>query len=250
MEKKNIFLIIISVLLFILAVGVVITGFYDTGIDDVQREKETQKVIEKVKNNSIQKPTTENIDVNEIEDKLIEINQEAKEVIGEDEGVTSAEEELVYVGQNQANREKDAINKDYTDFVVETIDGKEISLSSYSGKPMVLLFWRSDVGETLKVLNDLDLAYDRYGDKIDFVCIDVCIDEPSSKEDVQKYLESNNIDIAMYYDTNNNAIESYNISFLPSVIYLDKNRNIINTKEGLLTYDSLEGIIDLLLGNY
>lgn len=250
MEKKNVFLVIISILLFLLAVGVIITVFYDTGIDEIEREKEAQKIIEDMQDDKVERPTTENINTNEVEDKLVEINQEAKEVIGEEDGVTSAEEELIYVGQNPENRGKDAINKDYSDFIVETIDGKEFSLSSYRGKPMVLLFWRSDVAETLKVLNDLDLAYDRYGEKIDFVCIDVSIDEPSTKEEIANYLKSNNIDIAMYYDTNNNAIENYNISFLPSVIYLDKDRNIINTKEGLLTYDSLEANIDLLLGNY
>ena len=250
MEKKNVFLVIISILLFLLAVGVIITVFYDTGIDEIEREKEAQKIIEDIQDDKVERPTTENINTNEVEDKLVEINQEAKEVIGEEDGVTSAEEELIYVGQNPENRSKNAINKDYSDFIVETIDGKEISLSSYRGKPMVLLFWRSDVAETLKVLNDLDLAYDRYGEKIDFVCIDVSIDEPSTKEEIANYLKSNNIDIAMYYDTNNNAIENYNISFLPSVIYLDKDRNIINTKEGLLTYDSLEANIDLLLGNY
>ena len=250
MEKKNVFLVIISILLFLLAVGVIITVFYDTGIDEIEREKEAQKIIEDIQDDKVERPTTENINTNEVEDKLVEINQEAKEVIGEEDGVTSAEEELIYVGQNPENRSKNAINKDYSDFIVETIDGKEFSLSSYRGKPMVLLFWRSDVAETLKVLNDLDLAYDRYGEKIDFVCIDVSIDEPSTKEEIANYLKSNNIDIAMYYDTNNNAIENYNISFLPSVIYLDKDRNIINTKEGLLTYDSLEANIDLLLGNY
>ena len=55
----------------------------------------------------------------------------------------------------------------------------------------------------------------------------------------------------MYYDTaDNNAVNAYNITYVPSVVFIDKNRNVINTKVGILSYDALEANLDLLTGNF
>ena len=72
-----------------------------------------------------------------------------------------------------------------------------------------------------------------------------------NKEDVENYIAANDINVDMYYDTaDNNAVNAYNITYVPSVVFIDKNRNVINTKVGILSYDALEANLDLLVGNF
>ena len=254
MDKKNIILVVIAVILFCVAVGVIISVINDTDVQKEEYVEDTEDLEEKInkKVNEIKRPTTEGIDDNVVEGILSDKNAETKnQVIGAEDGISSAEEELVYVGQNEANKNKDEINKEYTDFVVETDNEEEtLSLSNYEGKPMVIMFWRSDVSEAIETLNTLNSAYEEYSENVNFVCIDVCVEEPATKQEIRDYLNANDLKVDMYYDTNNAAIEAYNISFVPSVIFMDKNRNVINTKEGTLSYDSLEANLDLLTGNF
>lgn len=248
MDKKNIILIVISIILFIVAIGVVISFFYDTDkIFSKEVEKNLEELIEE--KSSVEKPDASKINEEEVEE-ILNAKTETSGVIGDEDGVTNEEEELVFVGQNEENRNKDSINKEYSDFTVTTLDEEEFVLSSYEGKPMVLMFWRSDVGDAIESLNTLNSAYEKYGEKIDFVCIDVSVEEPSSRKEVKDYLEANNIKVDMYYDVNNDAILSYNVSYVPSVIFMDKNRNVINTKKGVISYDALEANLDLLIGNF
>lgn len=253
MNKNNIILIIISVVLFCIAIGVVMFVMKDEGVIPEPETQETvEEKIDRKLNEVKEKPTTEGINDNEVEEILSEKNTNENKVIGGNEGITSTEEELVYVGQNEQNQSKDSINKEYTDFVVDTANEEEtFSLSNYEGKPLVLMFWRSDVADAIETLNSLNTAYEEYGEEVNFVCIDVAIGETSSKEDVENYIAANDIKVDMYYDTaENNAVNAYNITYVPSVVFIDKNRNVINTKVGILSYDALEANLDLLTGNF
>ena len=253
MNKNNIILIIISVVLFCIAIGVVMFVMKDEGVIPEPETQETvEEKIDRKLNEVKEKPTTEGINDNEVEEILSEKNTNENKVIGGNEGITSTEEELVYVGQNERNQSKDSINKEYTDFVVDTANEEEtFSLSNYEGKPLVLMFWRSDVADAIETLNSLNTAYEEYGEEVNFVCIDVAIGETSSKEDVENYIAANDIKVDMYYDTaENNAVNAYNITYVPSVVFIDKNRNVINTKVGILSYDALEANLDLLTGNF
>lgn len=253
MNKNNIILIIISVVLFCIAIGVVMFVMKDEGVIPEPETQETvEEKIDRKLNEVKEKPTTEGINDNKVEEILSEKNTNENKVIGGHEGVTSTEEELVYVGQNEQNQSKDSINKEYTDFVVDTANEEEtFSLSNYEGKPLVLMFWRSDVADAIETLNSLNTAYEEYGEEVNFVCIDVAIGETSSKEDVENYVAANDIKVDMYYDTaENNAVNAYNITYVPSVVFIDKNRNVINTKVGILSYDALEANLDLLTGNF
>ena len=253
MNKSNIILIIISVILFCVAIGVIFYVMKDEGVIPEPEEVETvQEKIDRKTNEVKERPTTEGINVNEVEEILEEKNSSVNEFIGEDEGVVSTDEELVYVGQNELNQSKDSINKNYTDFTVDTASEQEgFSFSNYEGKPIVLMFWRSDVADAIETLNSLNTAYEEYGEDVHFVCIDVAIGETSSKEDVENYIAANDIKVDMYYDTpDNNAVNPYNITYVPSVVFIDRNRNVINTKVGLLSYDALEANLDLLVGNF
>ena len=251
MNKKNIILIIISVILFCVAIGAVIFVMNDEGVINADEEIETveEKIDRKI--NEINRPTTEGLDDNKVESILSEKNSNTSDLIGTEEGVETTDDELVYVGQNEQNKSKDEITKEFTDFVVDTANEEEtFSLSNYDNKPMVLMFWRSDVSDAIETLNSLNIAYEEYSEEVNFVCIDVSIGETSSKQDIENYMDVNDIKIDMYYDSNNNAVNAYNINYVPSVIFIDKNRNVINTKVGLLSYDALEANLDLLVGNF
>ena len=85
MDKKNIILVVIAVILFCVAVGVIISVMNDTDVQKEEYVEDTENLEEKInkKVNEIKRPTTEGIDDNVVEGILSDKNAETKnQVIG------------------------------------------------------------------------------------------------------------------------------------------------------------------------
>lgn len=84
-------------------------------------------------------------------------------------------------------------NKNVHDFKVKTIDGKEISLSSYKGKKMLIVNVASKCGYTpqYKELEELSLKYKDKLVVLGFPANNFGGQEPGSNEEIKAFCESN-----------------------------------------------------------
>lgn len=135
---------------------------------------------------------------------------------------------------------------EYKDFSVYDENGNVVSLDSFSGKPVFILFWQVselDSVEMLKVLNDV---YTKYSEKVIFLSVT----DLASKVDAQKIVQDNNIQVPIYYEENSAGSTAYNVTNYPTAIIKDKNNNIVNQKVGQMEEDTILANLDILSENY
>ena len=60
-----------------------------------------------------------------------------------------------------------------TDFTMTDRDGKEVSLSDYAGKPVIVNFWATWCGPCKEELPYFEEAYEKYGEQIQFLMVDL-----------------------------------------------------------------------------
>lgn len=147
----------------------------------------------------------------------------------------------ILTSENTAISEEDFFDnidyEDFIDFKFSDKNNKELKMSSYLGKPIVVLF--SDFTENSEDSNNfkaiLELYYKDYKEDVQFFCID--------KNNISEYTS----EIELYKDIDGN--KNYSITQLPTLLFIDSEGNIINqvTK---ITEDSMEANLDLISSNY
>lgn len=113
------------------------------------------------------------------------------------------------------------------DFKGVTIDGKELKLSDYKGRVVLLDFWASWCGPCQKELPFLFQMYDDNDDR-NFIIIAVNIDKKLNS--AQKFLEklTEKAHFPIVWDSKSEIPSLYNIESMPTTIFIDK--------EGIIRY--------------
>lgn len=142
---------------------------------------------------------------------------------------------------NEVSTTKDIDNVKYNDITIYKEDNTEVKLSDYKDLPKVMLFFNKESEESIQELKKFEEIYKKYEDKIKFLVI-------NTTQEVDENLK-NEYSIEIYYDFYKEAIRTYNISELPSIIYIDENNEVFNAKSGFTTTDALEANLDILSNN-
>ena len=125
----------------------------------------------------------------------------------------------------QKKFEKTAPGKIAPDFTAKTIDGKEVKLSDYRGKIVLIDFWASWCGPCRESIPQVKKTYDKYKDK-GFVVIGVSTDENRDawvKASEQEKLEWVNVSNLTRECP---AAAAYNIVAIPTTFLIDKEGKI------------------------
>ncbi|AFD07484.1 TlpA disulfide reductase family protein [Solitalea canadensis] len=115
------------------------------------------------------------------------------------------------------------------DFVRKGIDGKDIYLSGYRGKYVVLTFWSSWCAPCRTDNSQLKAMYDTYKDKgVEFISV-------SLDKDLDQWLQAVRADKlnwpqinAFYKDKDGKIAVSYNVKALPTQVLIDPNGIIVD----------------------
>lgn len=211
-ENKNIILLVIAILVFIVALVFLIWSFNTNNMSLKKQD------VSKNNSNIISETTEKNLD-NSIDEQIN--NSEREEDI---------------------SNTQDVENVEYNDITVYTEDEKEVKLSDFSGTSAMLLFWNPENEDSVEVLKKVNEKYKKYEDKVKFLMISTSKEIP---EDIK-----NEISIEMYYDINNEYQEKYNVTTIPTMIYIYNDNTIMNAKSGVPSNDALEANLDLLSDNF
>lgn len=154
------------------------------------------------------------------------------------------EENIIITNENyveEVSKTKTIENVTYNDFIIYKEDGTEVKLSQYSNMPIMLLFFDSKLENSVTVLQKVEDMYKKYEDKIKFIMI-------NTNQEVDKTLKDK-YTLEIYYDFYKEASRNYNVSELPSMIYINEENEVFNSKSGLVTTDALEANLDILSNN-
>lgn len=143
--------------------------------------------------------------------------------------------------EEEVSKTKDIDNLKYQDFTIYKEDGTEVKLSDYKDTPVMILFFNKNTEDSMEVLNKVEEMYKNYETKINFLMI-------NTSQDVNEELKDE-YTIEIYYDFYKEAARNYNITELPSMIYINEDNEVFNAKSGLTTTDALEANLDILSNN-
>ena len=133
------------------------------------------------------------------------------------------------------------------DFTVYTIDGEEIHLSDFRGKPVVLNFWASWCGPCKAEMPDLEEAWQTYGEEIHFVTVNLTDGSSETVESATAYITQQGYTFPVYYDTEMSAAQAYGINSIPRTYFIDSAGNFVSAVTQMITADQLQQGIDSLL---
>lgn len=140
---------------------------------------------------------------------------------------------------------KDENDYSAPDFTVLDYNGNQVKLSDFKGKPVVMNFWATWCFYCKEEMPDFNDAFKKYPD-VEFLMINATDGYRETVESAKKYIEDENFDFNVYFDTNGEAVKAYYVSGFPATFFIDENGNLVTYANGMLDYDSLEKGIELI----
>ena len=141
----------------------------------------------------------------------------------------------------QYNREKKAIEMEKKqqdlqsghvlapDFTLKDLEGKEVSLSDFKGKWIILDFWGSWCPWCIKGFPELKEAYEKYAGKLEIIGIDCNEGEAEWKAGVEKYQLPW---INVYNPQGSTLLSEYGVQGFPTKAIIDPEGKIANITVG------------------
>jgi len=132
--------------------------------------------------------------------------------------------------------------------VFQDASGKKLTEKDFNGKPTVYYAWASwcpDCQQELPILNTLK---EKYGDKVEFVGV-AMISQKEPIENGKKYLKEHSLSLNYYSDVDSSFQKYHEITEIPTLIFVDKDGNIVKKTAGVLTKKKLETYNKKILKN-
>ena len=125
------------------------------------------------------------------------------------------------------------------DFIVYDDNNKEVKLSDFKGKPVVINFWASWCIYCTEEMPDFHEVYLEEKENIVFMMVNATDGSGETKETAKEYMEEEGYEFNIYYDINLLAINTYNITGYPTTVFVDKDGYITKTHIGKITKNTL-----------
>ena len=130
--------------------------------------------------------------------------------------------------------------------VFQDASGKKLTEKDFTGKPTVYYAWASwcpDCQQELPILNTLK---EKYADKVEFVGV-AMISQKAPIEHGKKYVKDHSLSLNYYADVDSSFQKYHEITEIPTLIFVDKDGNIVKKTAGVLTQEELETYIKEIL---
>ena len=133
------------------------------------------------------------------------------------------------------------------DFTVYDLDGKAYKLSDFQGKPVILNFWATWCGYCKMEMPYFQEKFESYGEDIHFLIVNMTDGVQETVDKASSYIEDEGFTFPVYYDTDMDAANAYQVTSLPITFFVDAEGNHVAYRRGALTAELLQAGIDLLL---
>lgn len=131
------------------------------------------------------------------------------------------------------------------DFRGTSLKGEKISYNAdlYGKKPVYLIFWATWCPICKEELPHLEALHKKLGDKIEFIGINVGINERI--EGVQEYVRKKNMSYTVIFDRDRTIGKSFGVMGTPTHIIIDRN-GVIKYRSAGMPLDLAEHMNDLM----
>jgi len=135
------------------------------------------------------------------------------------------------------------------DFTVYDIDGNEVHLSDYIGKPIVLNFWASWCGPCKSEMPEFQEKYKELNGDVQFLMVNMTDGSRETVEIASEFIKGEGYTFPVLYDTQSNAAYLYSVYSLPTTYFIDKDGYIVAYAAGAIDGATLQKGIDMIFEN-
>lgn len=114
--------------------------------------------------------------------------------------------------------------------------GEPLRLSDLEGKGVMLNFWATYCEPCEREMPYMEDLYPEYEDDIEIVAVSL----DTSELVINRFINKYDLTFPVVHDTNSEVMDLYNISPLPSTIFIDADGKIVDKVNGELSLDTLE----------
>jgi thiol-disulfide isomerase/thioredoxin len=128
-------------------------------------------------------------------------------------------------------------------FKLKDLNGKDVSLSDFKGKKVLLNFWASWCPPCISEMPDIENLYNETKNT-DLVILAVNIGE--DKDTVKSFTNINKYNFTVLLDLDQSTGRQYNIAAIPTSFFIDEEGNIVSSIKGAMTLDQMKSYISKL----
>ena len=122
--------------------------------------------------------------------------------------------------------------KKAADFTLKTLDGKNVKLSDYKGKVVIVDFWATWCPPCRKGVPDLVAIQKEYKDNL--VIIGISLDQQNTIKDLAPFIKNYGINYPVVIGTQQVVMDYGDIRSIPTSFVIDQSGNIVDTHVGLV----------------
>lgn len=132
------------------------------------------------------------------------------------------------------------------DFTMTDASGEKVKLSDFFGKPVILNFWASWCGPCKSEMPHFEDAYQKYGEDINFVIVNLTDGARETVEAASDFIEEQGYTFPLYFDTNTEGAVTYGTYSIPVTYFIGADGVPVAQANGALDAETLQKGLDMI----
>lgn len=133
-----------------------------------------------------------------------------------------------------------------TDVKMTDMNGNDVMLSDFFGKPIVLNFWASWCGYCVREMPVFEAAYQEHGERVQFMMLNLTDGDRETVKIARSFLEESAYTFPVYFDIYGEALRAYDAYSIPITLFICSDGSLQKKHIGALDQNSLEEQINQL----